>query len=259
MCGLTTRTLIQGTPPRPVKGRRRRLPTVAFRSFIRHRGAARMRDQVSAAGSLQQLGFCDFSPKRLTVVKCRIKELRVSDNGLKVLLVGPIVGVWWHRPPRRLRAPAPGSKARSRLTRNVQGQESFERSVAQRFYRLRHAAQASRRPPHATAKSSVSSPPIDGLFFSLIRLHISPVGNACQVPSRLLTHCVSNTLDERSRSFSGPKVSGKAATVISPVELRSSAAARPRFRCGKAFHPKAYILLALGPLPKAENNSWRTR
>ena len=77
-----------------------------------------------------------------------------------------------------------------------------------------------RSPPHATAKSSVSSPPIDGLFFSLIRLHVSPVGNACQVPSRLLTHCVSNTLDERSRSFSGTEGFAEAATVFSPVERR---------------------------------------
>ena len=167
-------------------------------------------------------------------------------------------GAWRHRSPRRLHAPATGSKARSRLTRAAQEQESVERSVSPSVS-IAYAAQPFRRPPHATAKSSVSSPPIDGLFFSLIRLHVSPVGNACQVPSRLLTHCVSNTLDERWRSFSGPGVSGKAATVISPVERRSSAAARPRFRCKQEFHPKAYILLALGPLPKAENNSWRTR
>src|SRR5438105_12778777 len=124
-----------------------------------------MRDQVSAVGLLQQVGFCDFSPKPLTVVEWKIKDFAVFDNGLKVLVVGPKVGVWWHRSPRRLHAPATGLKGAFPADQERSRARSVERSVAQRFYRLRSRPNPTGARP--TQRPRLASPPLRLTAYSL--------------------------------------------------------------------------------------------
>src|SRR5437588_7319269 len=84
-------------------------------------------------------------------------------------------------------------------------------------------------PPGArpTQRPRLACPPLRLTAYSSTRLHVSPVGTACQVPSRLLTHCVSNTLDERSRFFFGTEGFGEDRDRDLPVKRRSS---RPHAR-----------------------------
>jgi len=70
-----------------------------------------MTDLVTGGRLTSTVGFVrSLSPKPLTVVEGRIKQLGISDNGLKVLAVGTIVGVRWQRVARLPTRAAPGQR-----------------------------------------------------------------------------------------------------------------------------------------------------